>query len=86
MSWENSDNTIIKTPKGDYLAKSDDCIKEFNDAATWCGFTKFRVKVNGTVIESKEDLQTNSLAALKEQARIEGIEPTIEVGVYNKPA
>ena len=83
--WTSVDTSIIKTPRGDYHVKSNDLKAEILAAANFASLRDFRVRVNGTMIETAKDLQTNSIPALIDQARIEGVEPAVEVGAHNKP-
>ncbi len=85
MTWQTS-NTI-KTPKGDYTPKSDDLIRELKAAAVSCGFKDFIVFIDGHQVADASELHTNSIAALVDQARIEGADtPEVRIGSYQKPA
>jgi len=86
MTWEDTATNIIKTPKGDYTCESDNLTEEFFKAARMCGYTSFRAFVDDNLVDNPAALHTNSVAALADQARIEGVEPSLRIGSYDKPA
>lgn len=64
-------NGKIGTPKGDYTPRTDDLKKELNAAAQMCGYSQFRVWIDGNQIVEEGELQTNSLRALNADIRVE---------------
>jgi hypothetical protein len=72
MAWSTSAPVKkIGTPSGEYTPQSDNIETEVTNAARFAGLGDFRVFVNGNEIESPDDLQTDSLAALNADVRVE---------------
>ena len=84
MTWDSK--TIIKTPKGDFTPTTDDLTAELHKAAATCGYTSFRVFIDGNLVDDPAGLHTNSIKALASAARIEGVDSEIRIGSYDKPA
>ena len=72
MSWTVRKG--INTPKGTYIPQSDDLAEELKKAAEYAGLEAFNVKIDGHYVNDPSALQTNSIAALSEQASIEAVE------------
>jgi len=75
---------IIKTPRGDYRAQSDDLLVELNKAAEFAGLKNYNVKVNGNLVTDPSGLHTNSIAALADQASVERVDFSIGISQYDK--
>lgn len=78
---------LIKLPNGGvYEPQSDDLSAEIDKAAESVGLRTFAVFIDGVKIARREDLYTNSIAALTAGVTLESDEPVVEVAREDKPA
>ena len=71
MTWTTRKG--IQTPKGVYVPKTDDLVKELKAAADFAELEAFNVKIGGNYVESETRLHTNSVAALTASTSIEAV-------------
>ncbi len=84
MSWATK--PTIKLPGGaEYAVQSDDLKAEIFKAMGVAGMSEVRVFIDGVEIPDPDNLPTNSVAALAQQVRLEGVEP-VRLKSYDKAA
>ena len=77
----------IDTPKGLYVPQTDHLIDEVKAAARYAGLSRFKLFINGAQVNNPNDVPTQSIAELTENARVEGVEGSaakVEVKRYDR--